>query len=222
MDIQNIIYHQTNTWPDKEEIKKASNEDVFHFIHKVFLKGMLGEIKRVMANSHDGKEKCGGVGHIVLISICCAIDSISSYFLPEILKKDKNSDHEKRKYFFEHSPFVDEKDWRLGDSKARYINFIKRFFDKKYEPKCENIYGCFRCASVHGWNLHRSSISGESEDKNHLTIFENGVIHISLYDFFNDFESAVTKYANQLKNDADLLANFIKRYENERKNLGAE
>jgi len=139
-----FVYHQTTTWPCIKKMKESSPRDLSEFIKNLFLFGILKEIERVMSNPHNGKTKCGGVGHIVLISICSAIDTISAYFDPEKSQRD------------------------------RYIKFIHTFFKEKYKSQttAELIYKCFRNDSVHGWNLHRSMITAKIGDKNHLEVIE--------------------------------------------------
>ena len=73
------------------------------------------------------------------------------------------------------------------------------------------IYKAFRCDSVHGWNLHKSSISGCVNDPKHLSE-EGGTIYISLYDLFNDLNKAFDNYYQELKEDNTIKNNLLKRY----------
>lgn len=156
-------------------------------IKKIYLDGVCSEIYRVMSNPHDGKKDCGGIGHIVLISICCAIDSISAYRLPDASFCDDT-----RK-------FLGCSGYPRDFSSYRFQHFIKNYFDSQYNEVAAKIYKAFRCSSVHGWNLHSSSISGKKNDDMHLNV-HGELIHLSLYDFFDDFQKAVTKYISDLAN----------------------
>jgi len=179
MDINSVKYHITTTWPSYEEAEKATNFEIAEFLSKIFRDGVLAEISRTM----NLKEypNCGSIGHIVLIAICSAIDSISAY----------NSGG--------------------GGVGTRYTGFITKYFPSNYIGKEDILYKSFRCDSVHGWNLHRSVISGIPNDPCHLNIIE-GMPYISLYDLFNDLSKALDNYLDQLKNDDNLKINFIRRY----------
>jgi hypothetical protein len=125
--------------------------------------------------------KCSGIGHIVLIAICSVIDSLSAY-------ANANDG--------------------VG---VRYKGFIKNYFPEEYRGSEEGIYDVFRCDGVHGWNLHRSMISGERNDRNHLNNKE-GILYLSLYDFFDDLQDAFNNYLNQLVKDKELINNLLNRY----------
>lgn len=94
---------------------------------------------------------------------------------------------------------------------SRFTRFITKYFPTNYIGKESKIYEVFRCDGVHGWNLHRSCISGETNDKDHL-LCRDGILYISLYDFYNDFVKAITKYSEELKYDDNLKNNLLKRY----------
>ena len=85
------------------------------------------------------------------------------------------------------------------------------YFPEEYRGSEEGIYDVFRCDGVHGWNLHRSMISGERNDRNHLNNKE-GILYLSLYDFFDDLQDAFNNYLNQLVKDKELINNLLNRY----------
>ena len=176
--IEDIITYQTNTWPAYQEMETTTNDYIAGFLEHIYKKGNMTEVLIIMEKFHQ----CGGVGHVVLISICSLIDSISAYY--------------------------------TGGGKVgyRFTGYISKYFPTNYAGKEDDIYKAFRCDGVHGWNLHKSSISGVPNDGEHLTIYENKVIHLSLYDFFNDLIKSFDKYLAELRVDDNLKKNFLKRY----------
>jgi hypothetical protein len=160
---------------------------------------MLGQTNKFMADFlrkiyHKGvfveiKEimdkfpNCKSVGHVVLLAECAAIDSLSAYL----------SGGGQR------------------NNKSRYTDFISRYFPSAYTGKGHLIYESFRCDNVHGWNLHKSMISGFINDPGHLDTSRNH-IYISLYDFFSDIVKAFDNYCQELEKDDNLKKMFLKRY----------
>jgi hypothetical protein len=165
IDLKTIIYHQTNTWPDYVELSKEPNNVIADFI-KVIYDGVFTEINRLMTSKEY--PNCNGIGHVVLISICSAIDSISAYA------------------------------YGGGKVGKRFTGFISKYFPNNYLGKEDAIYQSFRNDGVHGWNLHKSWISPLINDPNHLSEI-NGIISLSLYDFFNDLQKAFQKYYEDIK-----------------------
>jgi hypothetical protein len=177
LNLDEITYHLTETWPSYTVLSSVPNSAIVDFMKKIYTDGVFIEIGTIMTK-HPG---CKGVGHIVLISICSAIDSLSAYAFGG------------------------------GGNKSRFTNFISAYFPANYKGKEQNIYESFRCDSVHGWNLHKSTISGIVSDSKHLSL-EEGIIRISLYDFFNDFVKASENYYQELKKKNSIKDNFLKRY----------
>ncbi|MHA2061782.1 MAG: hypothetical protein ACW963_05785, partial [Candidatus Sifarchaeia archaeon] len=147
LDLASVVYHRTDTWPTADDLEKQTNDVIADFISKIYRKGVFCEINKLM--TCDQYKNCAGIGHIVLIAITCAIDSLSAFA---------------------------SGGGRVGD---RFTGFIAKYFPNKYSGKENSIYKAFRCDSVHGWNLHRSTISGKPNDQAHLSE-SNGVIYISL------------------------------------------
>ena len=177
--LNKIIFYQTNTWPSYEELVKESNVVIANFLKIIYVDGVFVEINKLMTSKEY--PNCVDIGHVVLISICSAIDSLSAYAFGG------------------------------GNVGNRFTSFIAKYFPTKYSGKEKLIYEAFRCDGVHGWNLHRSVISGKINDPHHL---ENklGIPYISLYDFFNDLTKAFDKFYNKLKTDDILKDNVLKRY----------
>lgn len=179
INLNKIIYHQTNTWPSYKELSTEPNIVIADFIEKIYIQGVFKEINRLMTSKEY--PNCSGIGHIVLISICSTIDSLSAY--------------------------------ASGGGKVgnRFTGFITKYFPSKYYGKENLIYDAFRCDGVHGWNLHKSVISGIPNDPKHLEV-KFDIAYISLYDFFNDLMKAFDKFYNELKTNDILKENLLKRY----------
>jgi len=177
LNLDEVIYHKTGSWPSYSSLSLEPSLVIADFIRKIYVEGVFVEIRKIMTEHKD----CGGVGHIVLISICSAIDSLSAYA------------------------------YGGGGNKSRFTNFISAYFPTIYKGKEYDIYKSFRCDGVHGWNLHKSIISGIVNDPEHLS-FNDGIIRISLYDFFNDFVKAFEKYYQELIIENNIKGNFLKRY----------
>lgn len=177
VNLDKITYHLTGTWPSYSELLVEPNSVIADFIKKIYMSGVFIEIRKIMTEYQN----CEGVGHIVLISICSAIDSLSAYV------------------------------YGGGKNKTRFTSFISAYFPTNYKGKEDSIYGSFRCDSVHGWNLHKSIISGIVNDPKHLSL-EDGIVYLSLYDLFNDFVKAFEKYYQELKLEDNIKNNFLKRY----------
>lgn len=181
IDLKKIIFHQTDTWPILSEFTLEPNSVLADFLKIIFQEGIFVEINRLLTSKEY--PNAGGIGHIILIGICSALDTLSAYF--------------------------------SGGGRGRvgvgFTNFIARYFPAQYVGKEQRIYDSFRCDSVHGWNLHKSTIRGVPNDPAHL-LEENGIIFISLYDFFNDLNKAFVKYEHELRFDNSLRINFLKRY----------
>ena len=137
IEFDHIQYHLTGTWPSYDELRKDSNSAISNFMKKIYIDGVLTEINRLLTSKEY--PNCNGIGHIALIAICSAIDSVSAF---------ANGG---------------------GKVGARFTSFIARFFPKKYYGKEKMIYDSFRCDSVHGWNLHKCLITGIPGDPLHLS-----------------------------------------------------
>lgn len=184
VNLNSLVYHKTNTWPSHSDLVLESNMVLGDFLRKIFVEGVFIEINKLLTSKEY--PNCTGIGHITLIAICSAIDSLSSYV---------------------------SGGGRVG---MRFITFISQYFPTRYAGKEQKIYESFRCDSIHGWNLHKSIISGIPNDKDHL-LEENDIIYISLYDFFNDLTKAFESYHTSLKQDDSLKINLLKRYKELRK-----
>ena len=137
IDLSKIIYYQTNTWPSYSELAIESNIEIANFVKYIFCNGVFVEINKLTTSKEY--PHCGGIGHVVLISICAAIDSLSAYA------------------------------YGGGKVCTRFTSFISKYFPNRYSGKEQKIYESFRCDGVHGWNLHKSAISPIVNDPKHLS-----------------------------------------------------
>jgi hypothetical protein len=189
IDLNSLIYYQTSTWPTYDELAVEENETIAAFLKKIYEDGIFGEIGKLITcdqfkkqeNNHD--LYCVGIGHIVLMAVCSAIDTLGAYAAGT--RKNK-----------------------VG---CRFKYFISSYFPDKYLTLADKIYEAFRCGAVHEWNLFKGNMIGLRNDPNHLKE-NNAVLHISLLDFFNDLKIAFQKYCEVIRKDNHVKDNLLARY----------
>lgn len=190
IDLKNIIYHRTDTWPSYKDLEKETNIEIANFIKKIYREGVFIEIEKLISceefkvSGNDYDYCCVGIGHIVLLAICSAIDSLGAY----------------------------AEGTGIRNVGPRFKNFISTYFLSSYDEElAEKIYDSFRCGIVHEWYLFKGSMIGMENDPNHLRE-ENGILHISLNDFFKDLKAAFKDYYEKIKSDKSIKKKLLKRY----------
>jgi hypothetical protein len=189
INFDSIIYYQTFTWPTHDELTVEKNNTIADFLKKIYEDGIFGEIEKLITCGQFKKQInnrdfcCVGVGHIVLMAVCSAIDSLGAYAEGTGIKN-------------------------VG---LRFKKFISTYFPAIYKNKEQNIYDSFRCGSVHEWNLFKGNMIGLRNDPDHLKE-ENGILHISLVDFFSDLKIAFQKYYEAIQKDNNIKDNLLARY----------
>ena len=107
---------QPSTWP----IPPTKYDNEFNQTMRIiFEDSLLSEIKNVVNDAPTLEHR----GHVIALSILCAIDAVSSY----AFKSDK-----------------------VG---LRYKAYIKQFFPVEYKPYATEIYQLYRNSITHSWNL---------------------------------------------------------------------
>ena len=119
------------------------------------------------------------------MAICSAIDTLGAF-----LKGSEKTDS------------------RVG---KRFRAFIQSYFPKEYSAERKKIYKHLRCDSIHGWTLNKAYITGIENDQDHLSR-RNGVLHISLLNFFDDLKEAFLNYCEKIMSEDELKRNILRRY----------
>lgn len=191
IDLQHIIHYQTFTWPAYEALSIEDNTVIAKFLKKIYQEGVFEEIEKLMTCKEFKKTingcdyYCVGIGHTVLLAICSAIDSLGAF--AEGIGRNR--------------------------VKFRFISFIKSYFPDSYDENIANkIYEAFRCGSTHAWYLFSGNMIGLINYPNHLKE-ENGIMHISLNDFFNDLKIAFRNYYEDIQKDNDIKDKLLRRYQ---------
>ncbi len=180
LDFKGVLYYHTSTWPDHGLLLCDEAHLVPPFARHLYPDGVFHEIERLLGS----REFPGGsyVGHMTLIAICCAIDSVAA--------------------------FADGAERGAAGVKLRFLSFVTTYFPKPYASHAKDIFDLLRCDGVHEWFLQRATISSVPNDPRHLT----GSLYVSLPDLFRDLRGGFESYAQAPGRDAGLRANFLARY----------
>lgn len=125
---QEMTPWQPSTWP---EVPDQVDAEFVQVLETVFQQSILVEIKNVI---EDAKARNGDLqnrGHVVAISMMCALDAISAFGYRGTAK------------------------WKGG---AHIKEFIRRHFSDEYKPYAKKICDLYRNSLVHSWNLFEVSI----------------------------------------------------------------
>ncbi len=180
LDFKGVVYYQTNTWPDHGLLLNDEAHLVPAFARYLYPDGVFCEIERLLGS----REFPGGsyVGHMTLIAICCAIDSVAA--------------------------FADGAERGAAGVRSRFLSFVTTYFPKRYASNARDVFELLRCDGVHEWYLQRATISSVPNDPKHLT----GSLYVSLPDLFRDLRGGFESYAQALERDAGLRTKFLARY----------
>ena len=129
-------------------------------------------------------------GHVVALSLFCAVDMVSSYAYQDT---DQDSCETCRR----------------GDPVGpRYRRFIEEHFPTAYREHAAEIYANYRNSAVHSWHLFRVGImpGREAIEK------RNDTIVFGLENFFEALKAGVEDFLTRLGTDAGLQASVLKRY----------
>lgn len=186
---KNFKFYLLNTWPSLEELEKKTKDEIVEFMKKMYQGGIFDEIEQLIRRDEFKNPKddsyCYRIGHIVLMAICSAIDTLGAF-----LKGSKKTD---------------------SDVSERFRAFIQSYFPKEYSVERKKIYKHLRCDSIHGWTLNKAYITGIENDQDHLSR-RNGILHISLLEFFDDLKEAFLNYCEKIMSDDKLKRNILRRY----------
>jgi len=178
---------QPSTWPT------ANDEGInfFECIERILNETILGEIGNVISDSNAQNGSLGGRGHVVALSLFCAIDTISSYAFENTIS--------------EQCPTCLRGD-RVG---PRYIKYISEFFPDDYKTHAEVLYGSYRNSLVHSWNLFKVAIW----PKNEPIRIDNGILNLGLISFYEALNYSIENFLIRLKSDPEIYHAAMRRYE---------
>jgi len=111
-----------STWPDPPKYYDAAFQDA---VERIFWESLLEEIFNVISDAPTLEHR----GHVVALSLLCAIDALSSYAF---------------------------EDRRVG---TRYIKYIEQYFPQEYRPKAKMLYDFYRNSITHSWNLFQAEMT---------------------------------------------------------------
>lgn len=177
------ISSQPSTWP---EVPQDYNQEFGDDLRKIIQESLVTEIKNVIndAQSLDGR------GHVVALSILCAVDTLSSYAFRDIKKE------------------ICLECGRGDNVGPKYKKYIEKYFPNDYKKYSKNIYKLYRNPITHSWNLFEAGMLPGNEPVKE----SEGNMCFGLLNFFNAFRVSVDAFFDELKSDFDLQKSVILRY----------
>lgn len=183
MHIKGFYAWQPSTWPVPPS---SYNADFAKALKTIFHDSLLVEIENVINDAPTLEHR----GHVVSLSILCAIDTISSYAFrdlrKDICKTCKRTD-------------------RVG---PRYKKYIREFFPQEYQQFADKLYNLYRNSITHSWNLFEAAMLPGSEPIREV----NGSIILGLLHFFAAFKTSVDNFLERLSGDHALQVAALNRY----------
>ena len=185
MHRQSFYAWQPSTWPDPP---MSYNKEFGNILWTIFHDSLLVEIENVIKDAPTLEHR----GHVVALSILCAIDAVSSYAFQR-----SNSDR----------CLTCGRTDRVG---PRYKKYIQEFFPKEYQKFSDSIYHLYRNSITHSWNLFEATMLPGDQPIAEL----NGTIVLGLRHFFSAFKESVNTFLVKLAEDSTIQASALKRYSN--------
>ncbi|MGD0281433.1 MAG: hypothetical protein ABSB95_03625 [Dissulfurispiraceae bacterium] len=180
---QDFYAWQPSTWPAPPSSYNAAFGNT---LRTIFYDSLLGEIDNVITDAPTLEYR----GHVVALSILCAVDAVSSYAF-------RNSQKD-----------ICESCKRTDKVGPRYKRYIREFFPNEYQPFAAKLYSLFRNSITHSWNLFEAAMLPGNEPITEV----NGTIVLGLGHFFTAFKSSVDTFLDRLQVDNTLQAASLHRY----------
>ena len=174
---------QPSTWPTPPH---TYNEELRDTLRTIFCDSLLDEIENVIKDAPTLEHR----GHVVSLSILCAIDTVSSYAFRD-LRKDMCKSCK-----------------RTDKVGPRYKKYIGEFFPLEYQPFADRLYHLYRNSITHSWNLFEAAMLPGNEPITEV----NETIVLGLRHFFAAFKTSVDTFLERLSGDHALQAAAIHRY----------
>lgn len=182
-DDQSFYPWQPSTWP----APPLEYNDAFGAVlKKIFHQSLLLEIENVITDAPTLEHR----GHVVALSILCAVDTVSSYAF-------RRSDSDRC--------LTCGRTDKVG---PRYKKYIKEFFPIEYQRFSDSIYHLYRNSITHSWNLFEATMLPGNQPITEI----NGTIVLSLWHFFSAFKESVDKFLVRLAEDSKIQSVALKRY----------
>ncbi len=180
---QGFYAWQPSTWPDPPQ---SFNENFRTTLRTIFKDSLLDEIEHVITDAPTLEHR----GHVIALSIFCAIDTVSSYALRDLSRDMCVS-------------------CRRTDSVGpRYKKYIGEFFPPEYQPFADRLYHLYRNSITHSWNLFEAAMLPGNEPITEI----NGTIVLGLRHFFAAFKISVDTFHERIAADHALQTASMHRY----------
>ncbi len=183
LSVQPFYAWQPSTWPAPPS---SYNEEFRNTLRTIFNESLLVEIENVISDAPTLEHR----GHVVSLSILCAIDTVSSYAFRD-LRKDMCSSCK-----------------RMDKVGPRYKKYIRMFFPQEYQPFADRLYHLYRNSITHSWNLFEAAMLPGDEPISE----ESGTIVLGLRHFFAAFKASVDTFLERLSGNDALQVAAIHRY----------
>jgi len=178
-----LIPWQPSTWP---QVPSAYNQEFDTVLKEIFTESLILEIQNVIDDAPSLEHR----GHVVALSILCAIDTLSSYAF-----RDLNRNR---------CPACGRTD-SVG---PRYQKYIEQFFPREYGVFASRIYKLYRNSITHSWNLFEATMRPGNQPIQEL----NGTVAVGLLHFFDSLKTSVSNFFERLSSDPELQAAALSRY----------
>lgn len=178
-----FIPWQPSTWPMPP---KNYSDEFKEILERIFRESLINEIENVINDAPTLEHR----GHVVSLSILCAIDALSSYAFDNLkIEKCPNCG-------------------RSDGVGPRYKKYIEEFFPVDYKPHAKKIYKLYRNSITHSWNLFQAAMLPGNEQIRE----NNGVIILGLKNFFKALKTSIRVYLSKLESDKKLQKTALMRY----------
>lgn len=178
-----FIPWQPSSWPEPPTI---FNNEFKQILERIFYESLLNEIKNVINDAPTLEHR----GHVVALSILCAIDVLSSYAFVNL------------------SAIRCLTCSRSDNVSPRYKKYIEEFFPTEYKQYATRIYKLYRNSITHSWNLFQAAMLPGNEQIRE----NNGVIILGLKNFFEALISSTNAYLTELEINEELQTASLIRY----------
>ncbi len=177
---------QPSTWPDLS----GDSANLPLVLESIVKETIAAEIGNVINDALLVNSGLTHRGHVVAISLFCAIDAISSY---AFLSKESQGC---------------EQCGRGDKVGPRYEKFIQEFFPDSYKPHASSLYKSYRNSLVHSWNLFEVAMVPGNEEIKEV----GGILHFGLLNFYDALCLSCNNLINSLDENKEVRENCLNRY----------